>query len=92
LKTWAASTQNFIYFCALIKHHGIISKYGFWILCHDTEYFVAFSDYPAFKNVPVDQIFNLQSTGNTQLRWPDIDVDIEIEALENPERFPLLYR
>ena len=69
-----------------------ISKYGFWILCHDTEYFIAFSDYPAFKNVPVDQIFNLQCTGNTQLRWPDIDVDIEIDALENPERFPLMYR
>jgi len=68
-----------------------ISKYGFWILYHNSEYFIAFSDYPEFKNVSVDKIFNLQCIGNKQLRWPDIDVDIEINALENPEQFPLIY-
>ena len=33
-----------------------ITKFGFWILCEDKEYFIAFNDYPAFKNTPVDKI------------------------------------
>jgi len=69
-----------------------ISQYGFWLICHDKEYFIAFNDYPVFKNVSVDKIFNMQFKGNSQLRWPDIDVDIEVNALENPEMFPLLFK
>ena len=69
-----------------------ISKFGFWVLTEDKEYFISFNDYPAFKKTAVDQIFNLKFLSPNQLHWPDIDVDIELDALEKPERFPLLYK
>jgi hypothetical protein len=61
-------------------------------LCENKEYFIGFNDYPAFKNATVDSIFNLKFSSPKQLHWPDIDVDIEVDALEKPERFPLIFK
>jgi hypothetical protein len=69
-----------------------ITSFGFWVINEDKEYFIAFNDYPAFKTVPVDKIFNLKVLSPKQLYWPEMDIDIELDALENPERFPLFYR
>ena len=67
-----------------------ISKFGFWVLAQDKEYFVPFADYPAFKHQPVDTIFNLQFISPTQLYWPEIDVDIEYENdyVPSPDELP----
>jgi len=83
-----------------LNQHGIdtfhnevtgIGPFGFWILADDTEYFVPFDAYPEFKKATIQQIFNMKCLSPTQLYWPDIDADIEIEALENPEKFPLIW-
>lgn len=69
-----------------------IGRSGFWLLVGDGEYFVPFEAYPAFKSASVSQIFNLQALSPDQIWWPELDVDIELSALEAPERFPLMYR
>ncbi|MDR1964491.1 MAG: DUF2442 domain-containing protein [Planctomycetaceae bacterium] len=68
-----------------------ITQTGFWFLYEDREYFVPFSDYPIFKSCPVDTIFNPEFIAPNQVRWSEIDVDIEMDALENPSHFPLQY-
>jgi len=69
-----------------------ISHLGFWLLVKDREYFVPFQDYPAFLDASISQIYNVQEIGPGEFHWPDLDVDIEIEALEHPGRFPLQYQ
>ncbi len=69
-----------------------IEAFGFWLLAEDHEYFVPFSDYPVFKNATIEQILNLQCLAPGQYHWPDLDADIELEALQNPERYPLSSR
>jgi hypothetical protein len=69
-----------------------IAQTGFWFLYENKEYFVPFSDYPVFKSCPIDTIFNIEFTAPNQVRWADIDVDIEMDALANPSQFPLQYR
>jgi hypothetical protein len=69
-----------------------ISKFGFWLICEEKEYFIAFANYPAFKNASVSSIFNIKTISTRQLSWPDIDVDIEIDALDKPEGFPLIFK
>ena len=64
---------------------------GFWLLVDDQEYFVPFEDYPVFGEATVAQIYNLQRLSPTQFRWPELDADIEFEALEHPEQFPLAF-
>ena len=69
-----------------------VEPLGFWVLVDDKEYFVPYADYPAFKSATVEQIFNLKTQDPGQLHWPDLDIDIEIAALEFPEKYPLRYR
>ena len=69
-----------------------ISSFGFWLLVDDREYFVPFEDYPVFREATVIQIYNLQRLSSDQFYWPELDADIELKALENPEEFPLQYK
>lgn len=69
-----------------------VTSFGFWILCNDKEYFVSFGDYPEFKNANVVSIFNVEQLSPNQLRWHDLDIDIELDALENPSAFPMVFK
>jgi hypothetical protein len=64
---------------------------GFWLLTGEGEYFVSFEDYPEFREAPVKQIFNFDPSFD-HFHWPDLDIDIELEALKHPERFPLKFK
>lgn len=75
-----------------------ITAVGFWLLIDDRKdipaeclYFVPFTDYPAFLRATVEQIVRVEQPGPGQFHWPDLDIDIELAALEQPERFPLVY-
>ncbi len=68
-----------------------IAATGFWLLVDDAEYFIPFSDYPAFLQASVEQIFAVERIGPRQFHWPELDTDIELDALEHPERFPLTW-
>ncbi len=68
-----------------------IEQDGFWLLTPEGEYFVAFKDYPDFYQATVAQIHNFQGTLEG-CHWPDLDIDIELDALKHPERFPRKFR
>jgi hypothetical protein len=68
-----------------------ISHLGFWMIINEKEYFISFADYPAFHKATVDEIFNYQVISPEQFRWPVLDIDIELDSLENPSLFPLVY-
>lgn len=69
-----------------------ITQHGFWLLVENAEYFVPFSNYAAFQHATVAQIYAMRQVGPTQFHWPELDIDIELEALEQPERFPLTFK
>ena len=69
-----------------------INDLGFWVLVEDKEYFVPFSDYPGFKQSSVNQILNIRFLPPSQLHWNEIDMDIELQELAQPESFPLIFK
>jgi len=69
-----------------------ISKHGIWIYVMGREYFLSYKDNPWFKEAKVSEICNVQFLDGLHLHWPDLDVDLEVEALEYPEKYPLTYR
>ncbi len=68
-----------------------ITPQGFWLFVDDREYYVPFADYPRFRDATVSQIYAVVRTGPGQLYWAALDVDIDLEALSHPERFPLAF-
>ena len=69
-----------------------ISRFGFWLVIDDREYFVPFADYPAFCTTTVAQIYAVEHIAPDLLCWPALEVDIDLRALEHPEAFPLVFR
>ncbi len=68
-----------------------IAGFGFWLLVNDKEYFVPFADYPVFRTATVSQIYNMQQLAPGQFHCPELDVDIELAALQSPKKFTLAF-
>jgi hypothetical protein len=66
-----------------------ISGHGVWLLAGDTELFMPYEDFPWFRNAPVGKILNVEEPRAGHFYWPDLDIDLTIEMIEHPERFPL---
>jgi hypothetical protein len=66
-----------------------ITPFGIWLLVKEKEYFLSYKNYPYFKDQTLNSIQNVQLLHGYHLYWPDLDVDLEIDNLENPEKYPL---
>jgi len=66
-----------------------ISSNGIWLWARGKELFLAYDDFPWFKNVPVGKILNVELPSAGHFYWPDLDVDLTTEIIEHPEKFPL---
>ena len=69
-----------------------ISRNGLWLLIKGREYFLPHEDHPWFRNARLAEVYNVQLSRGEHLRWPDLDVDLELESLRQPEKYPLTYR
>jgi len=69
-----------------------VSQHGFWVLVGNRELFLPFKTFPWFRNAPVAHVLNVELPHPTHLYWPDLDVDLSVESIEYPERFPLVSR
>ena len=66
-----------------------ISAHGVWILAHDKELFMSYDDFPWFKDQTVKSILNVEEPSKGHFYWPDIDVDLSVDIIENPGQYPL---
>lgn len=69
-----------------------ISTHGVWLYVNEKEYFLPYKEYPWFRHAKVAEIHNVELLHGIHLHWPDLDVDIELESFEHPEKYPLIYR
>ena len=63
-----------------------ISNHGIWILINEEEFFMPYDDFPWFLKATVPEIYNFQFLDGHHLHWPDLDVDIDIDALKQASR------
>ena len=69
-----------------------ISKHGLWLLLGDRELFISFSHFPWFRNASISSVQDVEWPHKRHLYWPQLDIDVSIESIEHPERFPLVAR
>jgi hypothetical protein len=69
-----------------------ITPFGIWVFVKEKEYFLSYKDFPYFKNQTLNSIQNVQLLHGFHLFWPELDIDLDIDNLENPEKYPLKYQ
>lgn len=67
-----------------------VSPHGFWLLIREEELFVPFRDFPWFKDATIAEITRVELPSPHHLYWSDLDIDLAVDSLEHPERYPLI--
>ncbi len=69
-----------------------IDAHGIWVYVRGTEYFLPHAEYPWFKDARVSEIVEVELLHGVHLHWPSLDVDLAVDSLEDPGKYPLLAR
>ena len=67
-----------------------VSAHGFWLFVGERELFVSFAEFPWFRDAAIRAITNVQRPSFHHLYWPDLDIDLAVESIEHPEKYPLV--
>lgn len=67
-----------------------ISLHGFWLLLKGHEKLLPHEHFPWFRNATVAQIYQVELLSENHLYWPELDIDLSVESIDHPERFPLV--
>ena len=70
----------------------MINSQGIMLTVSGHDYFLSYNRIPWMKDAPVRSVLNVRMSGTEAIEWPDLDVDLEIESLQHPERFPLVIK
>jgi hypothetical protein len=67
-----------------------VSPHGFWLFVGEQELFVPFEEFPWFRDATIRQISHVALPSAHHLYWPDLDIDLAVDSLTHPERYPLI--
>jgi len=69
-----------------------ITGHGIWLFLGEREVFLSFKKFPWFRNAPISGVLHVERPQPHHLYWPDLDVDLHLDSISDPKRFPLLSR
>lgn len=69
-----------------------VTPHALWLLVNGREHMLDHARFPWFRDAPLRDVFEVELSFGTHLRWPKLDVDLDVDSLEHPERFPLVSR
>ena len=70
----------------------MINAQGIMLSVQGHDYFLSYNRIPWMQDAPIRSVLNVQMSGPEAIEWPDLDVDLEIESLRHPERYPLIIK
>ena len=97
---------NIVYFCIKIKQMSLffettnsmsvsvlmINAQGIMISVGGQNFFLSYNRIPWMRDASIKDVLNVQMCGAEAVEWPALDVDLEIDSLRHPERYPLLIK
>lgn len=69
-----------------------VSSRGIWLLIGVNEHFLPYEQFPWFRDATVASVLLVEEGRAGHFHWPDLDVDLSLESIEHPDRFPLVAR
>ena len=70
----------------------MINAQGMLITVQGQDYFLSYNRVPWLRDARVSSVLNVRMSGSRAIEWPELDVDLEIESLKHPERYPLVMK
>lgn len=70
----------------------MINSQGIMLSVLGNDYFISYNRIPWLRDARISDVLNIQISGRSAIAWPALDVDLEIESLKHPERYPLLMK
>ena len=67
-----------------------VTPFGVWLACGTEDLFLDHDLFPWFRRAAVEQIFNVVEESEGHFHWPDLDVDLDLDRIRHPERYPLI--
>jgi hypothetical protein len=67
-----------------------VSAHGMWLIVDGRELYLAFDSFPWFREATIAQLAQIERPAPHHLRWPDLDVDLSIDSIDHPERYPMV--
>jgi hypothetical protein len=71
---------------------GNVTRQGFWLLLGGREFFLPFEQFPWFRRASIEALTTIERPSPHHLFWPVLDVDLAVESIVHPERYPLVSR
>jgi hypothetical protein len=73
-----------------VKVHAIVTN-GITLEVKGRTYFLPYVSNPWFKDAKVSDVFDVKMYADG-IRWENLDVDLEMESLMYPEKYPLVMK
>jgi hypothetical protein len=67
-----------------------INESALWLRIDGEELHLPFELFPWFRDAHTSEIRNVERPSPLRLRWPDLDIDLAVESIRHPEKFPLV--
>ena len=67
-----------------------VSPHGFWLRVAGQEHFLGFGQFPWFRKVTLSQLFAVELHHGEHLYWPELDADLDLDRVANPQKYPLV--
>jgi len=72
-----------------VKVNAVMSN-GIVVEVMGSSFFLPCNSNPWFEKAAIADVFNVEMVGKTGIRWDRLDVDLAIDSLQNPEKYPLI--
>ena len=70
----------------------MINDRGIMISVQGQDYFLSYNRVPWMKDATINEVLDVRMSGKNAIEWPKLDVDLEIDSLRHPERYPLVIK
>jgi hypothetical protein len=81
-----ANSQNISVSVLMINAQGIM------LSVQGNDFFVSYNRVPWLRDARISDVLNVRMCGQHAIEWEDLGVDLEIESLKHPERYPLVMK
>ena len=70
----------------------MINDKGIMISVQGQDYFLSYNRVPWMRDATISEVLDVRMSGKNAIEWPKLDVDLEVDSLKHPERYPLIIK